>query len=115
MYNILKDNVIIETQSELVYVKDQPNKVIITCSQEEGQGILSKDQSTIYSIVGMPQLRDYEFVTVVEITEVDKLKENVSIVEGAVMELAENQSKGYENQEILENAILELAELIGGM
>lgn len=68
MFQIKKDNAIIEMQGALLWVRDQDNEVIISCDEKNGKGILSADQSTIYSVVGKPQLRDFEFI---EIEEVD--------------------------------------------
>lgn len=67
MFQIIKNGEAIEVQEKLHWVKDQKNGVLISCEEKDGQGILSADQSVIYSVIGKPQLREFEFVGVEEV------------------------------------------------
>lgn len=67
MFEIIKDGITLELQDNLSWVRDQNNGVIISCDEKDGVGILSADQSQIYSVVGKPQLREFEFVEVKEV------------------------------------------------
>lgn len=67
MYEIIKNGHVIELQEALTWVRKQSNGVIVTCDAIDGAGILSGNQETLYSVIGKPQLEDYEFVEVREI------------------------------------------------
>lgn len=67
MFEIVKNGTTIELQDSLTWVRDQKNGVIITCDEKDGIGMLSADKSKIYSVIGKPQLRDFEFVEINEI------------------------------------------------
>ena len=80
MYEIKKDGVTLELQDSLSWVRDQKNGVLISCDEKDGVGILVgsyhknedgneifQKNSVIYSVVGKPQLRDFEFVEANEI------------------------------------------------
>ena len=81
MYQIVKDGKVIELQEKLSWVKYQAkNDIVISCNEEEGQGILCgayitdengksvwNENAVIYSVVGKPQFKDCEFVTANEL------------------------------------------------
>lgn len=81
MYQIIKNGGVIELQETLSWVKHQAkNDIVISCDEEDGQAILCgayitdetgksvwAENSVIYSVVGKPQFKDYEFVTANEL------------------------------------------------
>ena len=81
MYQIVKNAEVIELQEKLSWVKYQSkNDIVISCSEEDGQGILCgsnvvdeegktawQENSVIYSVVGKLQCKDFEYVEVNEI------------------------------------------------
>jgi len=81
MYQIIKNGEVVELQEKLSWVKHQAkNDILISCSEEDGQGILCgsnvvdeegnsawQANSVIYSVVGKPQCKDFEYVEVNEI------------------------------------------------
>ena len=80
MYQIRKNGHVVELQDSLSWVKDQPNGILISCEESEGRGILCgahvtdeegvttfQKNSVIYSVVGKPQMREFDFVEIEEI------------------------------------------------
>lgn len=71
-YKIVKGNTIVDATQVLSYVRQNLiNKVIIACSPEIANGIVSSDGSVIWHLEGQPQFLEgsFESVKVVEITE----------------------------------------------
>lgn len=68
MYEIIKNGEVIELQEKLDWVRlEKKNDIMVSCNEEDGQAILSKDKSTIYAIVSKPQVKDFEIVEINEI------------------------------------------------
>lgn len=72
-YKVIRDNEIIDAIDSVCYVRKNPrNGMILSCSKEHGQGILSYDCSTIHRLVDENSLGDnYDVVELVEIDETE--------------------------------------------
>ena len=71
VYKVIKNNEIIDVLDELYYVRKNPrNGVIISCTSDRGQGVISYDGSTLYKLDDA--LGDeYDAVTLEPIDEVE--------------------------------------------
>ena len=62
MFKATKSDNTIELFDKLNYVCKQKNGVIIQCDKDKAQGIISKDDSQIYSFIDTPLSNDYEVI-----------------------------------------------------
>lgn len=74
-YKVMKDGKVIDVLNQLVYLKYQPkHKLMVLCSENEAQAILSSDKNTIwheetlyripvdgYDTVALEQIDKYEY------------------------------------------------------
>lgn len=89
MYRVTKSDNTIEFFSQVQYVCKQKNGVVICCDKGNAQGIISKDNSTIYSFIDTPLSNDYEVVTIEEIDNLEFMLEQQTNIELALVELYE--------------------------
>lgn len=89
MYRVKKSDNTIEFLSQLQYVYKQKNGVVVCCDKDKAHGIISKDNSTIYSFVDTPLSNDYEVVTIEEIDNIEFMLEQQTNIELALVELYE--------------------------
>ena len=69
-YKVVKDGRIIDVLDKLIYVKYQPkHEIMVLCTLEEAQGILSSDQTDIWHEKTLYQIPvpGYETVELIEI------------------------------------------------
>ena len=71
MFKVIKNDNTIELIDKIKYVCKQKNGVIIQCDKEKAQGIISKDNSQIYSFKDTLLSDDYEVVNIEEINDID--------------------------------------------
>ena len=89
MYRVIKSDNTTELLSQLQYVYKQKNGVIVRCDKDKAQGIISKDNSTIYSFNDTPLSNSYEMVSVEEIDNVEFMLQQQTNIELALVELYE--------------------------
>lgn len=89
MYRVIKSDNTIELLSQLNYVCKQKNGVVICCDKDKSQGVISKDNSTIYAFENTDISNDYEVVKVEEIDDIDFMLEQQTNMELAMAEIYE--------------------------
>lgn len=90
MFKATKSDNTIELFDKLNYVCKQKNDVVIQCDKEKAQGIISKDNSQIYSFKDTPLSDDYEVVNIEEINDIDYLIQQQTNLELAIAEIYES-------------------------
>ena len=71
-YKVMKNNRVIDVLDKLIYLKYQPkHKIMILCSEDEAQAILSSDKNTIWHEITLYNIpvSGYDTVELVEIDE----------------------------------------------
>ena len=94
MFKVIKNDNTIELFDKLNYVCKQKNGVLIQCDKEKAQGIISKDNSQIYSFKDTPLSDDYEVVNIEEINDIDYIIQQQTDIELAIAELYETIQGG---------------------
>ena len=94
MFKVIKNDNTIELFDKLNYVCKQKNGVIIQCDKENAQGIISKDNSQIYSFKDTLLSGDYEVVNIEEINDIDYIIQQQTDIELAIAELYETIQGG---------------------
>ena len=94
MFKVIKNDNTFELIDKIKYVCKQKNGVIIQCDEENAQGIISKDNSQIYSFKDTPLSNDYEVVNIEELNDLDYILEHQTNLELALAELYEAQQGG---------------------
>ena len=94
MFKVIKNDNTIELIDKIKYVYKQKNGAIIQCEREKAQGIISKDNSQIYSFKDTPLSNDYEVVNIEELNDLDYILEQQTNLELALAELYEAQQGG---------------------
>ena len=90
MFKVIKNDNTIELIDKIKYVYKQKNGAIIQCEREKAQGIISKDNSQIYSFKDTPLSNDYEVVNIEELNDLDYILEQQTNLELAIAELYES-------------------------
>lgn len=73
-YKVLKDNKVIDVLDHLCFVKYQKkHDIMVNCTEEEAQGILSSDGEYIWHVVGLYSIpvEGYDTVELQEISQFD--------------------------------------------
>ena len=73
-YKVLKDNKVIDVLDHLCFVKYQKkHNIMVNCTEEEAQGILSSDGEYIWHVVGLYSIpvEGYDTVVLQEISQFD--------------------------------------------
>ena len=96
MYRVIKSDNTTEFLSQLQYVYKQKNGVVICCDKDNAQGIISKDNSTIYAFKNTDIANDYEVVEVEEIDNLEFMLEQQTNMELAITEIYEMVLGGNE-------------------
>lgn len=96
MYRVTKSDNTIEFLSQIQYVCKQRNGVVICCDKGNAQGIISKDNSTIYAFKNTDIANDYEVVEVEEIDNFEFMLEQQTNIELAMAEIYEMVLGGNE-------------------
>lgn len=76
-YKVILNGMVVDTQAELRYVCwQEANKLMIMCSEEMANGIISSDSSVIWHVEGFPEFPDglCQTVIVEEIEEDEYLR-----------------------------------------
>ena len=94
MFKVIKKDNTIELINKIKYIRKQKNGVITQCEREKAQGIISKDNSQIYSFKDTPLSNDYEVVNVEEIDDIDYMIQQQTDMELAIAELYETIQGG---------------------
>ena len=94
MFKVIKNDNTIELIDKIKYVYKQKNGAIIQCDKEKAQGIISKDNSQIYSFKDTPLSDDYEVVSIEEINDIDYIIQQQTDIELAIAELYETIQGG---------------------
>lgn len=75
-YKVIKDGKVIDVLDQLIYLKYQPkHKIMVLCSENEAQAILSSDKNTIWheSTLYKVPIDDPKYDTV-DLVEIDKFE-----------------------------------------
>ena len=94
MFKVIKNDNTIELIDKIKYVCKQKNGVIIQCEKENAQGIISKDNSQIYSFKDTPLSNNYEVVNIEELNDLDYIIQQQTDIELAIAELYETIQGG---------------------
>ena len=94
MFKVIKNDNTIELIDKIKYVYKQKNGIIIQCEKEKAQGIISKDNSQIYSFKDTLLSDDYEVVNIEEINDIDYIIQQQTDIEIAIEELYETIQGG---------------------
>ena len=94
MFKVIKNDNTIELIDKIKYVYKQKKGAIIKCDKEKAQGIISKDNSQIYSFKDTPLSDDYEVVSIEEINDIDYIIQQQTDIELAIAELYETIQGG---------------------
>lgn len=71
-YKVIKNSRVIDVLSQLIYLKYQPrHNVMVTCSEDEAQAILSSDRIYVWHIPGLYEI-PVEGYDTVELSEIDQ-------------------------------------------
>ena len=90
MFKVIKNDNTIELIDKIKYVYKQKNGAIIQCDEEKAQGIISKDNSQIYSFKDTLLSDDYEVVNIEEINDIDYIIQQQTNIELAIAEIYES-------------------------
>ena len=79
-YKIISGGQIVDACEWLNYVRwQEKNRLLLTCSESEADGIVSSDGANVYLLEGAAQIGDYPTATITEITkeEYDELRDEL--------------------------------------
>lgn len=120
-WKITKSDKVVDVFDELVYCRYEPqSKSVLTCTEAEKQGVVSKRRDTYYHVTGWPEFGiDVQDVALSEISdsEYEELKAQLDKEDAeseAITQLREKLNGHDISIDDLEDAVLELAEIIGG-
>jgi len=99
MYRMFKDETVLATVTNPVWVKKQDNGSYGLCGEQEAQGIVI--EGTVYHVEGRDELAETESVSVTEISEATYQKEQVVAQEAKQLQM--------------DTALAELSILIGNL
>lgn len=98
-YKVMKDGKVIDVLDQLIYLKYQPkHKIMILCSEDDAQAILSSDKNTIWHEETLYKIPVEGYDSVI-LCEIDKYEyEQLKVL------------NGKSPQEIIDSFLLELLE-----
>ena len=109
-YKVILNGMVVDTQAELRYVCwQEANKLMIMCSEEMANGIISSDSSVIWHVEGFPEFPDglCQTVIVEEIEEDEYLRWKERLESATTGTEETTETEGTTEESPAENATAE--------
>ena len=133
-YKIVSGGCVVDATTSLNYVRwQEKNRLFLSCSAEDAQGIITSGGENIYLLDGMPRISGFEYASISEIDEAEylALREEIdagneildpdaeeetpdSVPKTRLQSLEEQVAAIAAENELLTECILELTALIYG-